>query len=48
MTLKTEKMRNFEQNKQTSAGMMDYSLNGTGQLANNLEKVKLDSCHTPE
>lgn len=29
---------NFEQNKQTSAEMMDYSLNRTGQLANNLEK----------
>lgn len=32
---------NFEQNKQTSTEMMDYSRNGTGQLAHNLEKNKV-------
>lgn len=39
---------NFEQNKQTSTEMMDYSLNEAEQLANNLEKIKLDSYLTPK
>ena len=39
---------NFEQNKQTSAEMMDYSLNRTGQLAHNSEKIKLDPYLTPK
>lgn len=30
---------NYEQDKQTSAEMMDYSPNETRQLANKLEKI---------